>query len=129
MQGFYGVRERKQSGGRGGIGRNPRSATRARSSSSFLIFQTEDAEHDVKSGGAASDLPDAVVPVIGAGNVKRVEDVKKLIYAGCEKAVLNFAKEADIVMLEEVSKRFGKEPDRGLSSLRIGPGRSMKADL
>ena len=27
------------------------------------------------------------VPVIGAGNVKRMEDIKKLLYAGCAKAV------------------------------------------
>jgi phosphoribosyl-ATP pyrophosphohydrolase/phosphoribosyl-AMP cyclohydrolase len=72
-------------------------------------FSSEDAEHEVDLETLREICKEAVVPVIGAGNVKRVEDIKKLIYAGCEKAVLNFAKEADIVMLEEVSKRFGKE--------------------
>ena len=38
-----------------------------------------------------------------------MEDVKKLIYAGCTKVVLNFSKEGNILLLEEVSKRFGKE--------------------
>ena len=34
------------------------------------------------------------IPMAGGGNVKRMEDVKKLIYAGCRKAFLNFSKKA-----------------------------------
>ncbi len=49
------------------------------------------------------------IPIIGAGNVKRVEDVKKLIYAGCHKVALNMKKESNINMTEEVSKRFSKD--------------------
>lgn len=49
------------------------------------------------------------VPVIGAGNVKRMEDVKKLIYAGCAKAVLNYTKASNVEITEEVSKKFGKD--------------------
>lgn len=49
------------------------------------------------------------VPVIGAGNVKRMEDVKKLIYAGCSKAVLNYTKTSNVEITEEVSKKFGKD--------------------
>lgn len=48
------------------------------------------------------------VPVIGAGNVKRMEDVKKLLYAGCSKAVLNYSKPSNVELTEEVSKKFGK---------------------
>lgn len=49
------------------------------------------------------------VPVIGAGNVKRMEDVKKLLYAGCKKAALNYSKPGNVEITEEVSKKFGKE--------------------
>ena len=49
------------------------------------------------------------VPVIGAGNVKRMEDIKKLIYAGCAKAVLNYSKVSNVEITEEVSKKFGKK--------------------
>ncbi len=35
--------------------------------------------------------------------------MKKLIYAGCKKAALNFAKKSNIELAEEVSKRFGRE--------------------
>ena len=49
------------------------------------------------------------IPMWGAGNVKRVEDVKKILYAGCMKAVLNASRASNLDMLEEVSARFGRE--------------------
>ena len=64
----------------------------------------------------------AEVPVIGAGNVKRMEDVKKLLYAGCRRAVLNFAKPENRGLLEEVSKNLEKRKSwytfRTLPSMR-----------
>lgn len=49
------------------------------------------------------------IPVIGAGNVKRMEDIKKLLYAGCSKAALNYSKEGNVEITKEVSQKFGKE--------------------
>lgn len=49
------------------------------------------------------------IPVIGAGNVKRMEDIKKLLYAGCKVAALNFSKESNVELVKEVSLKFGKE--------------------
>ena len=49
------------------------------------------------------------IPLTGAGNIKRMEDVKKLLYAGCRKALLNYSKEEDIALTREVSLKFGKE--------------------
>jgi phosphoribosyl-ATP pyrophosphohydrolase/phosphoribosyl-AMP cyclohydrolase len=49
------------------------------------------------------------IPVYGAGNIKRMEDVKKILYAGCKKAILNLNKESSFEILEEVSNKFGKE--------------------
>lgn len=49
------------------------------------------------------------MPVIGAGNVKRMEDIKKLLYAGCTKAALNYTKPSNIEITKEVSLKFGKE--------------------
>ncbi len=47
--------------------------------------------------------------VIGAGNIKRMEDVKKLLYAGCKKAILNYENPGNIELTEEVSQKFGRE--------------------
>ena len=51
----------------------------------------------------------AEMDVIGAGNIKRMEDVKKLLYAGCKKAVLDYEKESNIAITEEVSLKFGRD--------------------
>ncbi|MCM1424798.1 MAG: bifunctional phosphoribosyl-AMP cyclohydrolase/phosphoribosyl-ATP diphosphatase HisIE, partial [bacterium] len=51
----------------------------------------------------------AEIPVIGAGNVKRMEDIKKLLYAGCKKAALNYSKSGNIEITEEVSQKFDKD--------------------
>ncbi len=72
-------------------------------------FSSSDAEHEEAIGMLKEICEEGEIPVIAAGHIDRVEDVKKLIYAGCQKVVLNFSKESNIQMLEEVSKRFGKE--------------------
>ena len=77
----------------------------------ILVFDLSsgDQEHDRAMGMIKKICEVAGVPVIGAGNVRRMEDVKKLLYAGCGRAVLNFAKQGNIDLLEEVSKKFGKD--------------------
>lgn len=49
------------------------------------------------------------IPMIAGGNISRQEDVKKFLYAGARRAMLNFSKPESIDLIEEVSKRFGKE--------------------
>ena len=77
----------------------------------IIVFDLSegDNEHE-KALDVIKDICNKVdVPVIGAGNVKRMEDIKKLLYAGCKKAALNFSKQGNIDILEEVSLKFGKE--------------------
>ena len=47
--------------------------------------------------------------VIGAGNIKRMEDVKKLLYTGCSKVAVNLSEQSEIESLAESSEKFGKE--------------------
>ena len=76
----------------------------------LILDQSDsDQEHDVSLTLMREMARRSDVPMWGAGNVKRAEDVKKLLYAGCKKAVLNFARPSNLAMLEEVSKRFGRE--------------------
>ncbi|MDO4803208.1 MAG: bifunctional phosphoribosyl-AMP cyclohydrolase/phosphoribosyl-ATP diphosphatase HisIE [Lachnospiraceae bacterium] len=72
-------------------------------------FSNGDADHDRSIACIKDICKSSQIPVYGAGNVKRVEDVKKLIYAGCSMVVLNAGKPGNIEILEEVSKRFGKD--------------------
>ena len=72
-------------------------------------FSSTDEEHEEAIGAIKEVCSVSETPVLAAGHINRMEDVKKLLYAGCAKVVLNFSKESNISMLEEVSKRFGKE--------------------
>ncbi|MDO5335974.1 MAG: bifunctional phosphoribosyl-AMP cyclohydrolase/phosphoribosyl-ATP diphosphatase HisIE [Eubacteriales bacterium] len=75
----------------------------------FDLSSHKDEEHEAAIGTIKEICRTCECPVIGAGNIQRMEDVKKLIYAGCAKVALNFSKESNVALLEEVSRRFGKE--------------------
>ncbi|MBO7333512.1 MAG: bifunctional phosphoribosyl-AMP cyclohydrolase/phosphoribosyl-ATP diphosphatase HisIE [Lachnospiraceae bacterium] len=77
----------------------------------ILVFDLSNVDNEHEAAiDTIKDIASAVkVPVIGAGNVKRMEDVKKLIYAGCKKAVLNYSREDNIALTGEVAGKFGKE--------------------
>lgn len=49
------------------------------------------------------------IPMIAGGNIKRQEDVKKILYTGAKRAMLNLSKPDMFSLIEEVAKRFGKE--------------------
>ena len=72
-------------------------------------FSSDDTEHEKAIARIKTICEASEIPVMAAGNINRMEDVKKLIYAGCAKVALNFSKQSNIDLLEEMSKRFGKE--------------------
>ena len=72
-------------------------------------LSSDDEEHDINLHVMKEIYREIEIPMFGGGNVNRVEDVKKILYTGCSKAILNFSKESNREMLEEVSKRFGKD--------------------
>ena len=49
------------------------------------------------------------IPVIAAGRVRRMEDVKKFLYAGCAMACLNLSKEGNAQIAAEVADKFGAD--------------------
>ncbi len=77
----------------------------------LLVFDlsTDDASHEEALDTIKEICSRAQIPVIGAGNVKRMEDIKKLLYAGCMKAALNYSKKSNVEITKEVSLKFGKE--------------------
>ena len=48
------------------------------------------------------------IKICGAGNIKRLEDVKKLLYAGCIEVVLNGSKTSTLNLVKEAGDRFGQ---------------------
>ncbi|MEO2238658.1 bifunctional phosphoribosyl-AMP cyclohydrolase/phosphoribosyl-ATP diphosphatase HisIE [Dorea sp. YH-dor226] len=49
------------------------------------------------------------IPMIVGGNMKRQEDIKKVLYAGAKRAMLNFSRPESVKLIEDAAKRFGKE--------------------
>ncbi|MEG1847388.1 MAG: bifunctional phosphoribosyl-AMP cyclohydrolase/phosphoribosyl-ATP diphosphatase HisIE [Lachnospiraceae bacterium] len=77
----------------------------------ILVFDmsTEDAEHEENLSVIKHMAESVAVPFLGAGHVKRMEDIKKLLYAGCKKAVLDLSLESNIEIMKEVSLKFGQD--------------------
>jgi len=72
-------------------------------------FYTCDAEHDRNISYIKEIAKVVDVSLYVFGGIRRLEDVKKYLYAGADKAVLNMDRESNRNLLEEASKRFGKE--------------------
>ncbi|MBP5164263.1 MAG: hypothetical protein ILP08_02390 [Lachnospiraceae bacterium] len=76
----------------------------------FLVDLSEgDEEHD-KNILMMRDINRSIdVKTCGAGNIKRLEDVKKILYSGCIEVVLNGSKPQTPEILSEAAERFGPE--------------------
>lgn len=74
----------------------------------FDLSET-DKEHDENIDIIKEICASVAVPVIGAGHVRRMEDVKKLLYAGCRQAVLDYSMEDNVELTREVSMKFGAD--------------------
>ena len=49
------------------------------------------------------------VPVYGTGNLHQVEDIRNMLFAGCQKVILDSSQADFNLLLEDSYKRFGKE--------------------
>ncbi|MFR8167544.1 MAG: bifunctional phosphoribosyl-AMP cyclohydrolase/phosphoribosyl-ATP diphosphatase HisIE [Lachnospiraceae bacterium] len=77
----------------------------------ILIYDlsTEDEEHELNIHTIKELNRLLEIPLCAGGNINRLEDVKKLIYAGCKEVILNGSKPSTAQLAMEASKRFGKE--------------------
>ncbi len=77
----------------------------------LLVFDLSegDASHEASILSLRAICEALEIPVVGAGNVRRMEDIKKILYAGCRMAALNYAKEGNRALTAEVSAKFGKD--------------------
>lgn len=69
----------------------------------------DDKEHDLHLGMIRQLSRHIEIPVYGAGNIKKMEDIKKILYAGCKGAILDGSRHDTIEMVQEAAQRFGKE--------------------
>lgn len=74
----------------------------------FDISDTEEGhEKNISTMIAIADSVD--IPMLVGGNIKRLEDVKKYLYAGAKKAILDAKRESNVAMISEAADRFGSD--------------------
>ena len=72
-------------------------------------LSTDDEEHEKNILAIREINRNVQVKTAGGGNIKRLEDVKKLLYAGCVEVILNGSKPETIDLIKEASARFGAQ--------------------
>ena len=83
----------------------------------FLVDLSDDDEEHEKNILVMRDINRSIdVKTAGAGNIKRLEDVKKILYAGCIEVVMNGSKPETPEILAEAAERFG--PEKMLVSIK-----------
>ena len=77
----------------------------------LLVFDLSetDEEHDEAIGLMKKINRVIRIPMIAGGNIRRQEDVKKILYTGAKRVLINFSKRNSVEMMEEASLRFGRE--------------------
>lgn len=72
-------------------------------------FSDDDASHEAAIGILRQISKAIDIPLLAGGNTKRVEDVKKYLYAGASVCLLEDCRESNLLLMKEVCSRFGKE--------------------
>lgn len=77
----------------------------------ILLYDTseDDASHEQALHMIADLCKESDLPIAATGNIKRLEDVKKMLYAGCKKCVLDLSDETHAALLKEAAARFGAD--------------------
>ena len=77
----------------------------------ILVFDLSrsDEEHDRNISALKAICEASEVPVSAGGHIRRMEDVKKILYAGCRMAILSAAKPENLALVKDAAARFGRE--------------------
>ncbi len=77
----------------------------------LMVFDlsAEDEEHEINLHTLKEINRVSEIPVYAGGNINRLEDIKKIIYTGCKKAILNSSKPEVAELIQEGKSRFGQD--------------------
>lgn len=75
----------------------------------ILDLSTDDEEHERNIHTIKNINRNIEIKVCAGGNINRLEDVRKFLYAGCLQVILNASKPSSIGLAREASERFGKD--------------------
>ncbi len=77
----------------------------------LYVFDLSDSdmEHEVNLHTIKQLCRIIEIPIYGGGTITQLEDIKKILYAGCKGAILNSSARDLIPLAQEADKRFGRE--------------------
>ncbi|MGN0298349.1 MAG: bifunctional phosphoribosyl-AMP cyclohydrolase/phosphoribosyl-ATP diphosphatase HisIE [Lachnospiraceae bacterium] len=75
----------------------------------LLDCSSDDMQHDASIGVVKEIVKTMEIPVYLGGNLHRLEDIKKYLYAGAVKAVADAASETECQVAKEGAERFGAD--------------------
>ncbi len=75
----------------------------------ILDLSETDEDHEVTIGTLKEIAREVDTPIITGGRVKRLEDVKKYLYAGASAVFLDVSIDENVDLMKEASSRFGSE--------------------
>ena len=75
----------------------------------FVDGSRIDEEHEYNIGLIRKMARAIDIPIFAGGRVKRLEDVKKYLYAGAKGVFLDASAEENVDMIKEAADRFGSE--------------------
>lgn len=76
----------------------------------YIVDESDsDKEHDINIGIMKQIASVVDIPMLIGGNIKRLEDVKKYLYAGGAMAVLDMSKDSNTALIKAAADRFGTE--------------------
>ena len=75
----------------------------------FVDGSKNDEEHDYNIGLIRKMARAIDIPIYAGGRVKRLEDVKKYLYAGAKGVFLDASAEENVDLIKEAADRFGSE--------------------
>ena len=77
----------------------------------IIIFDmsTDDDEHEKNVHTIENINRNIEIKVCAGGNINRIDDVRKLLYAGCIQVIFNASKPTALELANEASNKFGKD--------------------
>lgn len=75
----------------------------------LIDLSKEEKDHDASIGTIKQLAREVELPIYVGGNIHRLEDVKKYIYAGAKRVYCNLLKEEEMTVFKEAVERFGED--------------------
>lgn len=82
-----------------------------RGADELIVFDLSDTDEEHEEAIAIMKRMNRMIgiPIVAGGNIRRMEDVEKVLDTGAKRVILNFSKPESVKLIKEVKNQYGKE--------------------